>query len=68
MPVESSEPVVPEVAAAAESGNLLTSADPANVLKRQKGREHKRVYRCSLCNKVFQNSSNLNRHVRSHGT
>ncbi|XP_064208653.1 PR domain zinc finger protein 15 isoform X1 [Anguilla rostrata] len=29
--------------------------------------EHKRVYQCSLCNKVFQNSSNLNRHVRSHG-
>ncbi|XP_028839561.1 PR domain zinc finger protein 15 isoform X2 [Denticeps clupeoides] len=33
---------------------------------RQTG-DHKRVYQCSLCNKVFQNSSNLNRHVRSHG-
>ncbi|KAL2094348.1 hypothetical protein ACEWY4_009067 [Coilia grayii] len=29
--------------------------------------DHKRVYQCSLCNKVFQNSSNLNRHIRSHG-
>ncbi|MGH0186774.1 UNVERIFIED_CONTAM: hypothetical protein FKN15_022397 [Acipenser sinensis] len=29
--------------------------------------EHKRVYQCNLCNKVFQNSSNLNRHIRSHG-
>ncbi|XP_041088971.1 PR domain zinc finger protein 15 [Polyodon spathula] len=29
--------------------------------------EHKRVYQCNLCNKVFQNSSNLNRHLRSHG-
>ncbi|XP_051541128.1 PR domain zinc finger protein 15 isoform X1 [Myxocyprinus asiaticus] len=28
---------------------------------------YKRVYQCCLCNKVFQNSSNLNRHVRSHG-
>ncbi|XP_026864488.2 PR domain zinc finger protein 15 [Electrophorus electricus] len=33
---------------------------------RQPG-DHKRVYQCSLCNKVFQNSSNLNRHIRSHG-
>ncbi|XP_066506502.1 PR domain zinc finger protein 15 isoform X2 [Hoplias malabaricus] len=29
--------------------------------------DHKRVYQCGLCNKVFQNSSNLNRHIRSHG-
>uniref|UniRef100_A0A8C9RQV9 PR/SET domain 15 n=1 Tax=Scleropages formosus TaxID=113540 RepID=A0A8C9RQV9_SCLFO len=33
----------------------------------KQGGEHKRVYQCSLCNKVFQNSSNLNRHIRSHG-
>ncbi|XP_012683088.2 PR domain zinc finger protein 15 isoform X2 [Clupea harengus] len=33
---------------------------------RQAG-EHKRVHQCLLCNKVFQNSSNLNRHIRSHG-
>ncbi|XP_018610604.1 PR domain zinc finger protein 15 isoform X1 [Scleropages formosus] len=32
----------------------------------KQGGEHKRVYQCSLCNKVFQNSSNLNRHIRSH--
>ncbi|XP_062869795.1 PR domain zinc finger protein 15 [Trichomycterus rosablanca] len=32
-----------------------------------KSGDHKRVYQCVLCNKVFQNSSNLNRHVRSHG-
>ncbi|KAG9263203.1 PR domain zinc finger protein 15 isoform X1 [Astyanax mexicanus] len=31
------------------------------------GRDHKRVYQCGLCGKVFQNSSNLNRHIRSHG-
>lgn len=39
-------------------------------LRRHAGRQagdHKRVYQCSLCNKVFQNSSNLNRHIRSHG-
>uniref|UniRef100_A0AAR2IZY0 PR/SET domain 15 n=1 Tax=Pygocentrus nattereri TaxID=42514 RepID=A0AAR2IZY0_PYGNA len=28
---------------------------------------HKRVYQCGLCSKLFQNSSNLNRHIRSHG-
>ncbi|XP_066555641.1 PR domain zinc finger protein 15 isoform X2 [Amia ocellicauda] len=33
----------------------------------RQGGDHKRVYQCSLCNKVFQNSSNLNRHIRSHG-
>ncbi|XP_067288816.1 PR domain zinc finger protein 15 [Pseudorasbora parva] len=31
------------------------------------GSDHKRVYQCCLCCKVFQNSSNLNRHIRSHG-
>ncbi|KYO22870.1 PR domain zinc finger protein 15 isoform A [Alligator mississippiensis] len=29
--------------------------------------DHKRVYQCSICSKVFQNSSNLSRHIRSHG-
>ncbi|XP_044077391.1 PR domain zinc finger protein 15 isoform X2 [Siniperca chuatsi] len=67
-PVESSEPVASEAAAAAaESSSLLSTPDSGAVLKRHKAREHKRVYRCSLCNKVFQNSSNLNRHIRSHG-
>lgn len=64
-PVERSQPVASE--AAAESGSLLSTPDSGAVLKRHRAREHKRVYRCSLCNKVFQNSSNLNRHVRSHG-
>ncbi|XP_042588761.1 PR domain zinc finger protein 15-like isoform X1 [Cyprinus carpio] len=31
------------------------------------GGDHKRVYQCCLCSKVFQNSSNLSRHIRSHG-
>ncbi|KAM7398528.1 hypothetical protein PAMA_006434 [Pampus argenteus] len=67
-PVENSEPAASEAAAAAESSSLLRATDSSGVvLKRHKAREHKRVYRCSLCNKVFQNSSNLNRHIRSHG-
>lgn len=37
------------------------------VRTRPKPRELKKVYRCSLCSKVFRNSSNLNRHIRSHG-
>lgn len=52
---------------AAAEDSLLTGPEGFAVLKRHKVREHKRVYRCSLCNKVFQNSSNLNRHIRSHG-
>ncbi|KAM9847019.1 PR domain zinc finger protein 15 [Aulostomus maculatus] len=60
-PVESKE------LEASEQSNLLGASDSMVVLKRHKAREHKRVYRCSLCNKVFQNSSNLNRHIRSHG-
>ncbi|KAM3601262.1 uncharacterized protein V6R79_009879 [Siganus canaliculatus] len=63
---QSSEPVASE-AAATESSSLPSSKDSGTVLKRHKTREPKRVYRCSLCNKVFQNSSNLNRHIRSHG-
>uniref|UniRef100_A0A667YHA1 PR/SET domain 15 n=1 Tax=Myripristis murdjan TaxID=586833 RepID=A0A667YHA1_9TELE len=63
--VESSAPAGGE--AAAESSSLLIGSDGVAVLKRHKTREHKRVYRCTLCNKVFQNSSNLNRHIRSHG-
>lgn len=63
---ESSELVVS--AAGAESCRLVSTTDSGTVVKRHKAREHKRVYRCSLCNKVFQNSSNLNRHIRSHGT
>ncbi|EDM10977.1 PR domain containing 15 (predicted) [Rattus norvegicus] len=35
-------------------------------LVRQLG-EHKRIHQCGTCSKVFQNSSNLSRHVRSHG-
>uniref|UniRef100_A0A8C0XQM6 PR domain zinc finger protein 15 n=1 Tax=Castor canadensis TaxID=51338 RepID=A0A8C0XQM6_CASCN len=56
-------------------GKLATPANDANSvpkhgvrrkLVRQLG-EHKRVHQCSTCSKVFQNSSNLSRHVRSHG-
>ncbi|XP_054899901.1 PR domain zinc finger protein 15 isoform X3 [Poeciliopsis prolifica] len=61
------EPVASEAAAASESSSLLTPSDGAAVQRRHKAREHKRVYRCSLCSKIFQNSSNLNRHIRSHG-
>uniref|UniRef100_A0A8D2ZGV0 PR/SET domain 15 n=1 Tax=Scophthalmus maximus TaxID=52904 RepID=A0A8D2ZGV0_SCOMX len=62
-PVETSASEASEVTAAAAA----SAPESGPVLKRHKVREHKRVYRCSLCNKVFQNSSNLNRHVRSHG-
>ncbi|XP_056910995.1 PR domain zinc finger protein 15 [Takifugu flavidus] len=55
-----------QLLAAAEDA-LLSGPEGFAILKRHKVREHKRVYRCSLCNKVFQNSSNLNRHIRSHG-
>ncbi|XP_023818449.1 PR domain zinc finger protein 15 isoform X2 [Oryzias latipes] len=66
-PAEGSAPR-PREAAAADGRSLLSSAaDGAVVPKRHKTREHKRVYRCSLCSKIFQNSSNLNRHIRSHG-
>ncbi|XP_054482241.1 PR domain zinc finger protein 15 isoform X2 [Anoplopoma fimbria] len=65
-----SKDVKPSVASsepAAERRSQLSSPDGGAAPKRHKAREHKRVYRCSLCNKVFQNSSNLNRHIRSHG-
>ncbi|CAH2219112.1 PR domain zinc finger 15-like isoform X1 [Pelobates cultripes] len=29
--------------------------------------DHKRIFQCNICTKVFRNSSNLSRHVRSHG-
>ncbi|XP_014052823.2 PR domain zinc finger protein 15 isoform X2 [Salmo salar] len=47
----------------------LLSAGKPESRKRflRQGVDHKRVYKCTLCNKVFQNSSNLNRHIRSHG-
>lgn len=61
---ERSQPVA---SAATESSSLLRPPDSGTVMKRHKAKEHKRVYCCSLCSKVFQNSSNLNRHVRSHG-
>ncbi|KAJ8403819.1 hypothetical protein AAFF_G00346870 [Aldrovandia affinis] len=33
----------------------------------RRGGEHKRIHQCSLCSQLFQNGSNLNRHIRSHG-
>ena len=47
--------------------SLVMGPDGVAGLRRAKTGEQKRVYRCSLCSKVFQNSSNLNRHIRSHG-
>ncbi|XP_056415696.1 PR domain zinc finger protein 15 isoform X3 [Hyla sarda] len=29
--------------------------------------DHKRIFQCNICSKVFRNSSNLSRHIRSHG-
>ncbi|KAF7701432.1 PR domain zinc finger protein 15 [Silurus meridionalis] len=46
---------------------LVTSGKSVMRKRVLKSGDHKRVYQCILCNKVFQNSSNLNRHVRSHG-
>lgn len=60
-PVESAKPA----ASAAESSGPLESPDGVPAVKRHKA---KRVYRCCLCSKVLQNGSNLNRHIRSHGT
>ncbi|KAM9385726.1 PR domain zinc finger protein 15 [Pholidichthys leucotaenia] len=67
--VDRSEPVAMEAtaAASAESRATLSTQDSGVVLKRHRTREHKKVYSCCLCNKVFQNSSNLYRHIRSHG-
>ncbi|XP_054610741.1 PR domain zinc finger protein 15 isoform X2 [Dunckerocampus dactyliophorus] len=66
-PTESTKSGASEAAAAAKTSHQLGASDVGAVHKRPQGREHKKVYRCSLCNKVFQNSSNLNRHIRSHG-
>ncbi|XP_077403704.1 PR domain zinc finger protein 15 isoform X2 [Vanacampus margaritifer] len=67
-PLASTEPLPSDLAIATERRSRpLGAPDVGIVHKRHKSREHKRVYRCSLCNKVFQNSSNLNRHIRSHG-
>ncbi|XP_062342029.1 PR domain zinc finger protein 15 [Osmerus eperlanus] len=63
-----SSPPAPGGEATQAGGNsLVMGPDGVAVLRRAKTGEQKRVYRCSLCSKVFQNSSNLNRHIRSHG-
>ncbi|XP_061154614.1 PR domain zinc finger protein 15 isoform X2 [Syngnathus typhle] len=66
-PVVSTQSLTSESAVPTERNRHLGAADVGIGHKRHKIREHKRVYRCSLCTKVFQNSSNLNRHIRSHG-
>ncbi|XP_061754172.1 PR domain zinc finger protein 15 [Nerophis ophidion] len=65
--IESTQSLALEVAASSKGGGPPLVSDVGAVQKRVQGREHKKVYRCSLCSKVFQNSSNLNRHIRSHG-
>nr|DBA34537.1 TPA: hypothetical protein GDO54_002088 [Pyxicephalus adspersus] len=49
-------------------GMLLSSTRHSMRRKfvRQLG-DHKRIFQCNICSKVFRNSSNLSRHVRSHG-
>ncbi|XP_072302807.1 PR domain zinc finger protein 15 [Eucyclogobius newberryi] len=57
---------IPTEMASIES--IMPTHDPeGEPLKRPKPREQKKVYCCPMCCKVFQNSSNLNRHIRSHG-
>ncbi|KAM9320391.1 PR domain zinc finger protein 15 [Gastrophryne carolinensis] len=53
---------------AMKRGLLLSSTRHSMRRKfvRQLG-DHKRVFQCNICTKVFRNSSNLSRHVRSHG-
>ena len=63
----SSPPAPGGEATQAGGSSLVMGPDGVAVLRRAKTGEQKRVYRCSLCSKVFQNSSNLNRHIRSHG-
>ncbi|XP_063812753.1 LOW QUALITY PROTEIN: PR domain zinc finger protein 15 [Pseudophryne corroboree] len=49
--------------------NMLLSGSRHNLRRkfvRQHG-DHKRIFQCNICTKVFRNSSNLSRHVRSHG-
>uniref|UniRef100_A0A3B3ZFV4 Uncharacterized protein n=1 Tax=Periophthalmus magnuspinnatus TaxID=409849 RepID=A0A3B3ZFV4_9GOBI len=49
-----------------EKPMLKPQLQPSLPPSRPKLRDQKKVYRCSLCSKIFQNSSNLNRHIRSH--
>ncbi|XP_024905959.1 PR domain zinc finger protein 15 [Pteropus alecto] len=45
---------------------VLSGRHGARRKLRQRG-DHRRAHQCGICSKVFQNSSNLSRHVRSHG-
>uniref|UniRef100_A0A8C4RNI3 PR/SET domain 15 n=1 Tax=Erpetoichthys calabaricus TaxID=27687 RepID=A0A8C4RNI3_ERPCA len=64
------KPKVPKMPSAPVSVERIETESTGYGLHKKymkRGGEHKRVYQCTLCNKVFQNSSNLNRHIRSHG-
>ncbi|XP_039600511.1 PR domain zinc finger protein 15 isoform X2 [Polypterus senegalus] len=78
VPVDNAVPVLqqPEITMGLENSSgrlqrvsrtLLPATNGLHKKYMKRGGEHKRVYQCTLCNKVFQNSSNLNRHIRSHG-
>ncbi|XP_060689815.1 PR domain zinc finger protein 15 isoform X2 [Hemiscyllium ocellatum] len=47
--------------------SLVPSHRPDTRRKILRGLGDQRVYQCHLCNKFFNNSSNLKRHIRSHG-